>query len=40
MGLSLNTVSYHLKQLFLRLDVHTRTEAIEKIAWADRPVTA
>jgi DNA-binding NarL/FixJ family response regulator len=32
LGVSLNTVAYHVKQLFLRLDVHTRTEAIEKIA--------
>jgi len=33
LGVSLNTVAYHVKQLFLRLDVHTRTEAVEKIAW-------
>src|SRR5579862_199840 len=33
MGVSPNTVAYHIKQLFLRLNVHTRTEAIEKIAW-------
>ena len=32
LGVSLNTVAYHVKQLFLRLDVHTRTEAIDKIA--------
>jgi len=32
LGVSLNTVAYHVKQLFLRLDVHTRLEAIEKIA--------
>jgi DNA-binding CsgD family transcriptional regulator len=35
LGVSLNTVAYHLKQIFLRLDVHTRTEAIEKIAWGE-----
>ena len=36
MGVSANTVAYHIKQLFLRLNVHTRSEAIEKIAWTDR----
>jgi DNA-binding CsgD family transcriptional regulator len=35
LGVSLNTVAYHVKQLFLRLDVHTRTEAVEKIAWGE-----
>ena len=35
MGVSLNTVAYHIKQLFLRLNVHTRGEAIEKIAWRE-----
>jgi DNA-binding CsgD family transcriptional regulator len=33
LGVSLNTVAYHVKQLFLRLDVHTRSQALEKIAW-------
>jgi DNA-binding CsgD family transcriptional regulator len=40
MGVSLNTVAYHVKQLFLRLNVHTRTEAIEKIAWREPALEA
>ena len=40
MGVSLNTVAYHIKQLFLRLNVHTRTEAIEKIAWRETEMEA
>jgi DNA-binding CsgD family transcriptional regulator len=39
LGVTLNTVAYHVKQLFLRLDVHTRTEAVEKIAWGQAAVT-
>jgi DNA-binding CsgD family transcriptional regulator len=36
MGVSPNTVAYHIKQLFLRLNVHTRGEAVEKIGWTER----
>ena len=31
LGVSLNTVSYHVKQLFTKLDVHDRAEAIARI---------
>jgi DNA-binding CsgD family transcriptional regulator len=32
LGISGNTVAYHIKQLFLKLDVHDRAEAVAKIA--------
>ena len=32
LGLSGNTVAYHIKQLFMRLDVHDRTGAVKAIA--------
>ena len=32
LGVSGNTVAYHIKQLFLKLDVHDRTGAVERIA--------
>ena len=31
MGVSINTASYHVKQLFAKLDAHDRAEAIERI---------
>jgi len=31
LNVSPNTASYHVKQLFLRLDAHERTEALQKI---------
>lgn len=31
MGVSINTASYHVKQLFAKLDAHDRTEAIARI---------
>ena len=31
MGVSINTASYHVKQLFAKLDVHDRAEAIATI---------
>ncbi len=34
LGVSGNTVAYHIKQLFLKLDVHDRAGAIERIAGA------
>ena len=37
LGVSGNTVAYHIKQLFLKLDVHDRAGAIERItAGAER----
>ena len=32
LGISGNTVAYHVKQLFLKLDVHDRAGAVAKIA--------
>jgi DNA-binding CsgD family transcriptional regulator len=32
LGVSGNTVAYHIKQLFLKLDVHDRAGAVERIA--------
>jgi DNA-binding CsgD family transcriptional regulator len=32
LGVSANTVAYHIKQLFLKLDVHDRAGALERIA--------
>jgi DNA-binding CsgD family transcriptional regulator len=32
LGVSANTVAYHIKQLFLKLDVHDRAGAIERIS--------
>jgi len=40
LGVSPNTVAYHVKQLFIRLNVHSRAEAIEKIAWGKVAATA
>jgi DNA-binding CsgD family transcriptional regulator len=34
LGVSGNTVAYHVKQLFLKLDVHDRAGAVERIAGA------
>ncbi len=31
LGVSVNTVAYHIKQLFLKLDVHDRAGAIGRI---------
>ena len=31
LGVSLNTVNYHVKQLFMKLDVHDRAEAVARI---------
>jgi DNA-binding CsgD family transcriptional regulator len=31
LGVSGNTVAYHIKQLFLKLDVHDRAGAVERI---------
>lgn len=31
MGVSINTASYHLKQLFQKIDAHDRAEAIDRI---------
>lgn len=30
MGISINTVSFHLKNLYARLEVHSKTEAVVK----------
>jgi len=35
LGVSGNTVAYHIKQLFLKLDVHDRAGALERIASGD-----
>jgi DNA-binding CsgD family transcriptional regulator len=37
MNISLNTASYHVKQLFMKLDVHSRQEAILRLSQA-KPV--
>ncbi|HEX7043015.1 MAG TPA: helix-turn-helix transcriptional regulator [Burkholderiales bacterium] len=34
MSVSLNTASYHVKQLFMKLDVHSRQEAIQRLSEA------
>jgi DNA-binding NarL/FixJ family response regulator len=31
MGVSVNTVAYHIKQLFSRLETHGRAELIERV---------
>ena len=31
MNVSGNTVNYHIKQLFIRLDAHDRADAVSKI---------
>lgn len=31
MGLSVNTIAYHIKQLFQRLEAHGRAELIERV---------
>jgi DNA-binding CsgD family transcriptional regulator len=36
LGVSGNTVAYHIKQLFLKLDVHDRAGAVQRITSADR----
>jgi len=41
LGVSGNTVAYHIKQLFLKLDVHDRAGAVERITArprAEKPV--
>ena len=35
LGVSLNTVAYHVKQLFLRLDVHTRLRRWRRSRWGE-----
>jgi len=37
MGVSINTASYHVKQLFAKLDAHDRTEAIARILEGHSP---
>ena len=34
MGISVNTVAYHVKQLFQRLDAHGRQQLIDKVLGA------
>ena len=35
MGVSINTVAYHVKQLFQRLDTHDRQQMVAKVLCTD-----
>jgi DNA-binding NarL/FixJ family response regulator len=37
MGVTINTASYHVKQLFAKLDAHDRAEAIARILERNAP---
>jgi DNA-binding NarL/FixJ family response regulator len=37
MGISINTVAYHVKQLFQRLDTHDRQQMVTKVLGTHGP---
>jgi DNA-binding CsgD family transcriptional regulator len=40
MGISINTVSFHLKNIYLKLNVHSKTEAVVKVLREDLTVSS